>query len=76
MIKKIIKYLTPKKINPMSKNHENPENKENQKDIKKIINALKQSNENLKVIKKQFSFDEEHFVSSTIKANDELLKTL
>lgn len=76
MLKNLIKYLTPKKINPMSKQHENPENKENQKDIKKIVNALKQSNENLKTIKKQFSFDDEHFVSATIKANEELLKTL
>lgn len=76
MIKKLIKYLTPKKSNPMSKQHETPENKDNHKDVKKIIKALQNSNENLKTVKQQFFLNDNHFISATIKANDELLKTL
>lgn len=76
MIKKLFKYLTLKKTVSMAKQHDTPENKENQKDIKHLINALIKSNEDLKVLKKQFSFDEQHFISSTIKANDKLLESL
>jgi hypothetical protein len=76
MIKKLIKYLTPKKTESMAKQHETPENKDNHKDVKNLINALQKSNEDLKIVQKQFSFDNEHFVSVTIKANNKLLDSL
>jgi hypothetical protein len=76
MLKKLIKYLTPKKIN-MSKSEltKNEKNALKYAESSEIFKALQRSNENLKTIKKQFSFDEQHFISITIRANDELIKT-
>ena len=45
-------------------------------EIKRLSKALKHSNNDLKTIKKQFGFDEEHFISSTIKSNDKILEHL
>ena len=67
----------------MAKNSETPENKDNNKDNKKtnyerfmeVFEALQKSNENLKIVKQQFFLNDNHFISGTIKANDELLKT-
>jgi hypothetical protein len=70
MIYKIIKYLTPKK-KPMSTKAE--ENKQHQAEVKKIIKALTHSNDVLKALQKQFSFDAEHFVSKQIASNEKLI---
>lgn len=75
MIKKLIKYLTPKKPETMSKNGENQQNAELEKEVKKLAKALQQSTENLKSMKKQFSFPEEHYISLTIKSNEKILKS-
>lgn len=75
MIKKIIEYLTKKKPKTMTKHSEQPENKGTEKSTKNLIAALNQSNENLKIMKKQFSFDESHFISLNIKSNDKILES-
>lgn len=41
-----------------------------------MMNAFIASTENLKVIKKQFNFDNEHFVSVNIAENERLLKII
>lgn len=41
-----------------------------------MMNAFISSTENLKVIKKQFNFDKEHFVSANIEENERLLKII
>jgi hypothetical protein len=41
-----------------------------------MMNAFISSTENLKVIKKQFNFDNEHFVSANIVENERLLKII
>ncbi len=73
MLKKLIIYLTPKKPEAMAKHNEEIQHQQ-ANEIKKLTKALKKSNEDLKILKKQFGFDEQHFISETIKANDKLLE--
>lgn len=75
MFKKLIKYLTPKKPETMSKNDEKQPNVELEKEVKKLVKALQHSNENLKSMQKQFAFPEEHYICVTIKSNEKILKS-